>query len=185
MFFWEMAKEAAPCEAFNFTSSFLCCLLTMTFCSRLVMPLALRIRWTMLVHARLQDIPSPGLSDEQLELISSSIEIMGVGQQSIRDEPTCPICLEPFTAGERMRRLYCTHGFHQECVDSWLKRIPTCPLRCPIEIPNPTPAQRRFTAQHAGDRTQDHMTADISFPAQEPDYILEPTLVGRSLEEAH
>lgn len=185
MFFWEMAKEAAPCEAFNFTSSFLCCLLTMTFCSRLVMPLALRIRWTMLVHARLQDFPSPGLSDEQLELISSSIEIMGVGQQSIRDEPTCPICLEPFTAGERMRRLYCTHGFHQECVDSWLKRIPTCPLRCPIEIPNPTPAQRRFTAQHAGDRTQDHMTADISFPAQEPDYILEPTLVGRSLEEAH
>ena len=77
MFFWEMAKDAAPCEAFNFTSSFLCCLLTMSFCSRLVMPLALRIRWTMLVHARLQDIPSPGLSEEQLELISSSIEIMG------------------------------------------------------------------------------------------------------------
>ena len=89
MFFWEMAKEAAPCEAFNFTSSFLCCLLTMTFCSRLVMPLALRIRWTMLVHARLQDFPSPGLSDEQLELISSSIEIMGATRRTSNSTHLC------------------------------------------------------------------------------------------------
>ena len=39
MFFWEMAKEAAPCEAFNFTSSFLCCLLTMSLDSREVLTL--------------------------------------------------------------------------------------------------------------------------------------------------
>ena len=74
MFFWEMASEAAPCESFNFTSSFLCCLLTMTFCSRLVMPVALRIRWTVLVHARLRASPSPGLSEEQLQQLPETFE---------------------------------------------------------------------------------------------------------------
>lgn len=44
------------------------------------MPLALRIRWTVLVHARLQDIPSPGLSEEQLQQISSDLEIIGATQ---------------------------------------------------------------------------------------------------------
>lgn len=183
MFFWEMAEEAAPCEAFNFTSSFLCCLLTMTFCSRLVMPLALRIRWTVLVHARLQDIPSPGLSEEQLQQISSDLEIIGVEseRECIREEPTCPICLEPFVIGEQMRRLSCTHGFHQECVDSWLARIPTCPLRCPIEIPNPTLAQRRFAAQQAGDRGIEVRTTETALPSQDEN-SLEPTILGRSEE---
>eukprot|EP00913_Durusdinium_trenchii_P010604 g9948.t1 len=80
-----------------------------------------------------------------------------------------------------MRRLSCTHGFHQECVDSWLARIPTCPLRCPIEIPNPTLAQRRFAAQQAGDRGIEVRTTETALPSQDEN-SLEPTILGRSEE---
>ncbi|CAJ1366469.1 unnamed protein product [Effrenium voratum] len=137
MFFWEMASEAAPCESFNFTSSFLCCLLTMTFCSRLVMPVALRIRWTVLVHARLRASPSPGLSEEQLQQLPETFEYGdGDARAEHRDpngpfdpsvssahqrsgEDCCSICLDNFSSGERVRRLTCSHLFHQ----AWLQLL--------------------------------------------------------------
>uniref|UniRef100_A0A7R9UCL8 RING-type domain-containing protein n=1 Tax=Pinguiococcus pyrenoidosus TaxID=172671 RepID=A0A7R9UCL8_9STRA len=48
----------------------------------------------------------------------------------------CAICLEPFKAGDVLRRLPCNHEFHQKCVDCWLLgtrsssacRTDTCPV---------------------------------------------------------
>ncbi|CAL4885175.1 unnamed protein product [Urochloa decumbens] len=41
----------------------------------------------------------------------------------------CAVCLEAFLAGARCRALpRCGHGFHAECVDSWLCKSRRCPV---------------------------------------------------------
>jgi len=40
----------------------------------------------------------------------------------------CAICLSEMLPGERCRRLPCLHAFHEECLSTWLRRKPTCPL---------------------------------------------------------
>ncbi|KAI3990102.1 hypothetical protein MKX01_018763 [Papaver californicum] len=41
----------------------------------------------------------------------------------------CIVCLERFIKGESCRSLpRCKHVFHANCVDSWLIRVPSCPL---------------------------------------------------------
>ncbi|RCV08191.1 hypothetical protein SETIT_1G306500v2 [Setaria italica] len=41
----------------------------------------------------------------------------------------CAVCLEAFRAGDRRRVLPgCEHGFHAECVDSWLRKSRRCPI---------------------------------------------------------
>merc|ERR1719336_3143881 len=46
----------------------------------------------------------------------------------------CYICLEEFAVGDSIRSLPCGHEFHCHCVDGWLNRAPSCPLRCRHDI---------------------------------------------------
>ncbi|CAL5054557.1 unnamed protein product [Urochloa decumbens] len=46
----------------------------------------------------------------------------------------CAVCLEAFRGGDRRRVLPgCEHGFHAECVDSWLRKSRRCPI-CRAEV---------------------------------------------------
>jgi hypothetical protein len=46
----------------------------------------------------------------------------------------CAVCLEAFRAGARCWVLpRCGHGFHAECVDSWLRTSRRCPV-CRAEV---------------------------------------------------
>ncbi|CAM0944386.1 unnamed protein product [Alopecurus aequalis] len=46
----------------------------------------------------------------------------------------CAVCLEAFLAGDRCRVLpRCQHGFHAQCVDSWLRKSRRCPV-CRAEV---------------------------------------------------
>ncbi|KAK6149436.1 hypothetical protein DH2020_016961 [Rehmannia glutinosa] len=42
--------------------------------------------------------------------------------------PECCICLAKYRDKEEIRQLPCTHNFHLNCVDQWLKIISCCPL---------------------------------------------------------
>ncbi|OMJ72701.1 hypothetical protein SteCoe_28800 [Stentor coeruleus] len=44
---------------------------------------------------------------------------------------TCMICCENFEYGDKLRTLYCTHPYHNQCIEKWFKvdrkaRCPTC-----------------------------------------------------------
>ena len=45
----------------------------------------------------------------------------------------CCICLAAYADNEELRELPCSHLFHTECVDKWLKINASCPL-CKLEI---------------------------------------------------
>ncbi|KAL4182050.1 hypothetical protein AMTRI_Chr12g240520 [Amborella trichopoda] len=46
----------------------------------------------------------------------------------------CAICLDIFMKGDKCRLLpFCGHSFHVKCVDSWLMKVPRCPV-CRAEV---------------------------------------------------
>jgi len=49
------------------------------------------------------------------------------------DTTTCAICMLDYLLGETVRRLACSHSFHEACLREWLRRGPgdcRCPMRC-------------------------------------------------------
>uniref|UniRef100_A0A0D9YZG0 RING-type domain-containing protein n=1 Tax=Oryza glumipatula TaxID=40148 RepID=A0A0D9YZG0_9ORYZ len=49
------------------------------------------------------------------------------------EDAVCCICLAKYAHNDELRELPCTHCFHKECVDKWLKINALCPL-CKSEI---------------------------------------------------
>ncbi|KAI3781867.1 hypothetical protein L2E82_11895 [Cichorium intybus] len=63
--------------------------------------------------------------------------LLAAGTQNERsisgEDAVCCICLAKYTDDDLLRELPCTHFFHTECVDKWLKINASCPL-CKFEI---------------------------------------------------
>ncbi|XP_069470941.1 E3 ubiquitin-protein ligase RNF43 isoform X2 [Ambystoma mexicanum] len=67
---------------------------------------------------------------------------------SCSSAPVCAVCLEEFADGQDLRIISCSHEFHRECVDPWLRQNRTCPL-CLYNITG-DPNASRIPAQHQG-----------------------------------
>ncbi|GBO27726.1 hypothetical protein AVEN_212194-1 [Araneus ventricosus] len=55
----------------------------------------------------------------------------GEGPPPGTDTPTafeCPICLDTSFRQDQIKRLRCSHVFHQSCIDKWLYNNRSCPL---------------------------------------------------------
>jgi hypothetical protein len=45
----------------------------------------------------------------------------------------CSVCISPFVENDKVTKLPCLHGFHQSCIDKWLRTAHTCPnCRCNV-----------------------------------------------------
>ncbi|XP_074574952.1 E3 ubiquitin-protein ligase At1g12760-like isoform X3 [Curcuma longa] len=49
------------------------------------------------------------------------------------EDAACCICLAKYVDNDELRELPCTHFFHKECIDKWLKLNALCPL-CKTEV---------------------------------------------------
>lgn len=47
-----------------------------------------------------------------------------------RDSSRCVICQEDLVETDKSTQLPCGHVFHQDCIEQWLRRNVSCPLRC-------------------------------------------------------
>ncbi|CAN6442125.1 unnamed protein product [Victoria cruziana] len=63
--------------------------------------------------------------------------VIAVGTEKERtvsaEDAVCCICLAKYVDNDELRELPCTHLFHSECVDKWLKINASCPL-CKHEV---------------------------------------------------
>jgi len=91
---------------------------------------------------------TPELTLEQLLIdygagFATPFEMFGASERLIRKLPTqilkenfelpegarqCQICLEDFVGGDNRKVLPCLHGFHCDCVDTWLRSNACCPM---------------------------------------------------------
>jgi len=72
-------------------------------------------------------------------------------------ETRCPICLDDYEQEDPTRRLpECSHWFHRDCINTWLKSARTCPVcRHALKIPRShnnitNPHRRRPTGGPGG-----------------------------------
>lgn len=72
---------------------------------------------------RLYDSLGPGVPMYVLQLMDGDLAA------GPKPEGDCPICYEPLPDGrELLRRLQCSHVFHQRCVDRWFAVNRSCPF---------------------------------------------------------
>ncbi|XP_010691252.2 E3 ubiquitin-protein ligase At1g63170 [Beta vulgaris subsp. vulgaris] len=80
---------------------------------------------------------SGSIHDEQICLKASKDGILADGTQDERvisgEDALCCICLATYVDNDELRELPCSHLFHAECVDKWLKINASCPL-CKLEV---------------------------------------------------
>lgn len=64
----------------------------------------------------------------------------------------CCICLINYEDEDELRELTCSHLFHKDCVDKWLKINATCPL-CKCEV-GETAQEASGSGVNAGQRVR-------------------------------
>jgi len=71
-----------------------------------------------------------GISQEEIEFRSESFTINNVNNL-LEENKICAICQFDFENGNFVRKLtiVCTHLFHRDCIDEWLRNQQhTCPI---------------------------------------------------------
>ncbi|KAG8089124.1 hypothetical protein GUJ93_ZPchr0011g28666 [Zizania palustris] len=67
------------------------------------------------------------------EAFSSLEKIMTAGETS-EVEGCCSVCLEDFEGGDELKKMPCSHVFHESCITDWLRVSHLCPL-CRLALP--------------------------------------------------
>lgn len=57
-----------------------------------------------------------------------NIRVITDSVYDIKDEATCPICIEPIEQGETVSKLACGHTYKPQCIRDWLQKESRCPL---------------------------------------------------------
>ncbi|OHS97779.1 hypothetical protein TRFO_35917 [Tritrichomonas foetus] len=65
-------------------------------------------------------------SDE--EIPESRLIMRSIRNKEVREGGECVICLSEFLPKCEIAELPCGHIFHPECIQSWVKKHPTCPI---------------------------------------------------------
>ncbi|KAF8033418.1 hypothetical protein BT93_D2127 [Corymbia citriodora subsp. variegata] len=74
-----------------------------------------------------QEQPEPKLGDFDLIAAPAATYAPGVTKLA-GTEAECAICLTEFVEGNGIRVLAtCSHGFHEECIERWLRSRKSCP----------------------------------------------------------
>ncbi|KAG2555742.1 E3 ubiquitin-protein ligase CIP8-like [Panicum virgatum] len=66
----------------------------------------------------------PASGDAMAALPETTVGEGGAGEE----EEECAVCLEGYAAGDTVRTMPCSHGFHGHCILRWLAASRLCPL---------------------------------------------------------
>ncbi|KAL3727412.1 hypothetical protein ACJRO7_032181 [Eucalyptus globulus] len=73
---------------------------------------------------------------KRTKVMVSMTHVVTVSESEIHEsrELNCVICAEEIVMGDQLVRMHCSHEFHQDCIEAWLKIHQTYPL-CRCELP--------------------------------------------------
>lgn len=76
-----------------------------------------------------QGLEHNGISEES-DAKAGNREVAGEEgkKKRLRVEAHCAVCMEAFVAGDTLKVLPCSHGFHSTCTEGWIANNDTCPL---------------------------------------------------------
>jgi hypothetical protein len=69
--------------------------------------------------------------------------VVAAGEEGDGEE--CAVCKDGVAAGQRVKRLPCSHRYHDECIVPWLQVRNSCPL-CRFELPTDDPEYETWKA---------------------------------------
>lgn len=69
-----------------------------------------------------ESAPTPKVATED-EIVS-----LETGVYTLRDKVSCGVCLSDIEEGEQFSKTKCSHIFHKECIERWLKINVKCPV---------------------------------------------------------
>ncbi|RLN30238.1 hypothetical protein C2845_PM05G05920 [Panicum miliaceum] len=72
-------------------------------------------------------------------------------------EEECAVCLEGYAAGDTVRTLPCSHGFHGHCILRWLAASRLCPL-CRFAMPAEVEPEADDEDDEEGESDDDYAT---------------------------
>ncbi|KAL4470851.1 hypothetical protein ABPG72_016397 [Tetrahymena utriculariae] len=91
-------------------------------------------------------------------------------QQGQEEAPACPVCLCEFELDEDIRKTYCSHHFHADCLQEWIKKQKNCPQCRNILTPR-TMAIKQQNPQQNGIQDQSQIVQIFKSPKKNKDYI--------------
>ncbi|KAG8177129.1 hypothetical protein JTE90_012012 [Oedothorax gibbosus] len=74
-----------------------------------------------------EDEGVPGMSEEEIELLPTHINLEAPSSGDNKEVKMCSICRQNYSTGDELRVLPCMHAFHVNCIDPWLRISATCP----------------------------------------------------------
>lgn len=156
--FWKLTAEEAPCSSWESV----CTLLLMSDAT-----VGLTLLWAPAAVRAFQGRFVPGASQGMPPLVLERLPEMTYGADGVPtlEDPTCTICIENIKEGDTIRKLPCGHMFHKACVDSWLTRSATCPMRCANDLWGLV-------------RPREESDADARAPAPSPSTVGRPAVGG-------
>lgn len=78
---------------------------------------------------RLGDVKKKGMTIEEINNTTLMSRLEKINEQDNK----CLVCQDEYIIGNEVRRLPCTHFFHKDCVDCWLKDNSNCPI-CRLKL---------------------------------------------------
>jgi hypothetical protein len=87
---------------------------------------------------------------------ASAEAIEGLAKAAVEEttkEAECAVCMESFQEGDEIRKMPCSHGFHESCISQWLRISRVCPccryaLDADEKWTQPTTEFEHSAAQH-------------------------------------
>ncbi|XP_062196604.1 E3 ubiquitin-protein ligase CIP8-like [Phragmites australis] len=83
----------------------------------------------------------PAAARSAVEALPSTV--VAAGEEGEGEE--CVVCRDGVAAGQRVKKLPCSHRYHEECIVPWLQVRNSCPL-CRFELPTDDPEYETWKA---------------------------------------
>ena len=96
----------------------------------------------------------PGATDQEIEALPEEVfkpSTSGDGSGKLgstvldADDAVCPVCLDDFEDGHKVKMLPCGHAFHASCIDHWLKINRACPMCKQYAVRRPSDSSPTMT----------------------------------------